>query len=90
MKKREFELMSKKKCVKTVIYTFIPDEKDDWNALRQYALKNESVVHIYDEFNKNYVEKHCDTMGAVINEIENEVMRRGTQRVPTKKKKNKK
>ena len=72
-----------RKCIKFTGYIYMPDERDEWNSLREYAAKRMGRLIIFDEQNNNPDEKAFafESLGQMLAKIENEYKKRTLKKV---------
>jgi len=76
-------MIQTKKCIKFTGYIYMPDERDEWNSLREYAAKRMGRLIIFDEQNNNPDEKAFafESLGQMLAKIENEYKKRTLKKV---------
>lgn len=82
-------MKKERRCLKFTGYVYMPDEKDEYDDLRQYVARRDGVIQISNEksgkLEKGY---NFDNMGDMVNQIMKEYKKRVWKRVPTEKQKN--
>ncbi len=73
------------KGLKFVGYIFMPDERDDYDGLREYSTNlGQGTLTVFDEYGKDTTgEIFFDNVGQMLGAILNEYKRRVRERVPT-------
>jgi len=79
-------MTKERRYIKFEGYMYVPDDKDDYKAIRRYLSTRDGHITVFDETNKAVVKKKVfHNTGQMIDVIMKEFSKRVQKRLPTKR-----